>query len=336
MTANHEFTVRFWGVRGSHPMPGEGTTRYGGNTPCVEVRAGGRTILLDAGTGIIGLGRALARESARSGKAVEATLFFSHLHHDHTQGFPFFAPAYLPNARLNLFVPDIYDRDPQVVLTEVMAAPTFPVAFGQTAAEKRIYRLKQNQIVMFTESEVVVLPTVPAALPAGAVLVRAMRSYAHPQGVMVYRLDFGGKSVVYATDTEGYAGGDQRLVAFARETDLLIHDAQYNEDHYLGALAGAPVTQGYGHSTVAMACETARVAGAGQLALFHHDPGYDDAAITAIERAARQRFPNTLAARESQVIYLGDASTRPCAQKTLPLARGRQSDKPASTWAAAA
>ena len=90
--------VRFWGVRGSYPTPGETTVKYGGNTASVEVQAGERTILLDAGTGIIPLGRELARTK----RAGELLLLFSHLHHDHTQGFPFFVPAYLPSARLHI------------------------------------------------------------------------------------------------------------------------------------------------------------------------------------------------------------------------------------------
>src|SRR5512140_2687081 len=101
MNSQGEMTIRFWGVRGSYPVPGSKMARYGGNTACVEIRAGGRTIILDAGTGIIPLGRELAR-----GRAQEVVLLLSHLHHDHIQGLPFFVPAYLPNVKLNIFGPD--------------------------------------------------------------------------------------------------------------------------------------------------------------------------------------------------------------------------------------
>lgn len=97
-----ELRVKFWGVRGSYPTPGVGTVKYGGNTACMEIRAGERSIILDAGTGIIPLGRELARTK----RAHQVMLLFSHLHHDHTQGFPFFVPAYLPNANLHIFGPD--------------------------------------------------------------------------------------------------------------------------------------------------------------------------------------------------------------------------------------
>ena len=99
--------IKFWGVRGSHPTPGPGTVKYGGNTASVEVTTGDKTLILDAGTGIIPLGRDLARNAASLKRPLEATLLFSHLHHDHTQGFPFFAPAYIPNTKLNIFGPGI-------------------------------------------------------------------------------------------------------------------------------------------------------------------------------------------------------------------------------------
>ena len=328
-----DFNVKFWGVRGSHPVPGEATQRYGGNTPCVEVQAGEHTIIFDAGTGIIELGRDLAQRASQTGRPVKAALFFSHLHHDHTQGLPFFAPVYFPTARLDLVVPDMYEKDPQCVLSEVMSAPIFPVSFQQTGAEKHLHSLRQTQVVVLRDGEVSLHPTLPAALPENAVIIRAMRSYAHPQGVMIYRLEYQGRSLVYATDTECYAGGDQRLVNFARRADLLIHDAQYTEDHYIGALAGAPVTQGYGHSTAAMACGTARAAEVGQLVLFHHDPNYADKTIARIEHQARQVFANTVAAREGQIINLGERRAQPRMEDTLPLAKIRQRQTGAANWA---
>src|SRR5687767_4489667 len=106
---SHTMTIKFWGVRGSHPVPGSATVRYGGNTPCVEVRAGQHMIILDAGTGIIGLGKDLVRRSREQGGPIEATLLFSHMHHDHTQGFPFFTPAYIGPSRLHIFGPGIFE-----------------------------------------------------------------------------------------------------------------------------------------------------------------------------------------------------------------------------------
>jgi phosphoribosyl 1,2-cyclic phosphodiesterase len=333
MKKNNAFDIRFWGVRGSHPVPGETTTRYGGNTPCVEVCAGEHTIIFDAGTGIIGLGRAMALQAGQQKQPVRAALFFSHLHHDHTQGFPFFAPAYFANAQFDIFVPDMYARDPKTVLADVMSAPTFPVAFQRTGAEKRVHSLQQTQVVIINAEGVTILHASHAPLPEDGVIVRVLHSYAHPQGVMIYRVEYQGKAVVYATDTEGYVNGDQRLTAFARGADLLIHDAQYTENHYLGSLDGAPITQGFGHSTAAMACKVAQDADAGQLVLFHHDPNYADKTIAGIEREARHLFTNTVAAREGQVVSLGERQFQPTIEDTLPLAKLQKRKERISNWA---
>jgi len=333
MKKNNAFNIRFWGVRGSHPVPGETTTRYGGNTPCVEVQAGGHTIIFDAGTGIISLGRSMALRTDQKEDIIRVVLFFSHLHHDHTQGFPFFAPAYIADARLEIFVPDMYAWDAKSVLADVMSAPTFPVTFQQTGAEKNIHSLQQTQIVLLSDEGITLLHASHTPLPEDAVIVRAMRSYAHPQGVMIYRVEYQGKSVVYATDTEGYVNGDRRLIDFASGTDLLIHDAQYTENHYIGKYAGMSVTQGYGHSTAAMACKVAIEAKVGQLVLFHHDPNYVDKTIVGIEREARNLFANTVAAREGQMVNLGERESQPKVEDTLPLAKIQHRRERISNWA---
>jgi ribonuclease BN (tRNA processing enzyme) len=109
---------------------------------------------------------------------------------------------------------------------------------------------------------------------------------------------------VYATDTEGYVGTDKRLVAFARDADVLIHDAQYSDEHYWGGLTGFPSTQGYGHSTVSMACSVATAARAKALILFHHDPSYSDDMVTGLEAVAKEIFSATQAAYEGFEIFL--------------------------------
>jgi ribonuclease BN (tRNA processing enzyme) len=137
-----------------------------------------------------------------------------------------------------------------------------------------------------------------------AVVIRIHKSYAHPGGVYVYRITWHGKSVVYATDTEGYVGTDRKLVQFAKDADVLIHDAQYLEEHYWGQLVGFPATQGFGHSTVTMACEVARASEAGQLILFHHDPAYSDEVLAGMERKAKSFFSDSTMAYEGLEIVL--------------------------------
>lgn len=305
----HDLTITFWGARGSHPVPGASTVRFGGNTPCIEVRAGGYLIILDAGTGIIGLGRSLLRRSAEEQRPIEATLLFSHMHHDHTQGFPFFTPAYLGPTKLNILGPGIFERDLEETLQRSMLPPVFPVALQELASDKTIATIRESDVLLIGEavSGISLRNKFRDPLETDPDLVRitALHSYAHPGDVLIYRVEWRGRSMVYATDTEGYASTDRRLVAFAKGADLLIHDAQYTEEHYLGQRPGFPSTQGWGHSTAAMACDVAAAAGAGQLVLFHHEPNYEDAVIESIEAEAQARFPNTVAAYEGLTITLG-------------------------------
>ncbi len=296
---NDELKIKFWGVRGSYPTPGADTIRYGGNTSCVEVSAGGRTIILDAGTGIIPLGRELAGQK----RPLELLLLFSHLHHDHTQGFPFFIPAYIPNTRLHIFGPGGTPETVKHVLEHNQSAETFPLSLRDMAAAKQIESVRESQVIVWDEENVRVVGSASGLSPE-AVVIRIHRSYAHPGGVYVYRISWRGRSVVYATDTEGYVGMDRKLAAFARDADVLIHDAQYSEEHYRGMLAGFPSTQGYGHSTALMAAEVAASAETGELILFHHDPAYSDDWVAAQEAAAKKLFPDSCAAYEGLEIRL--------------------------------
>jgi phosphoribosyl 1,2-cyclic phosphodiesterase len=298
-----ELKVKFWGVRGSYPTPGVGTIKYGGNTACVEIRAGSRTIILDAGTGIIPLGRELARRAAIEKRGLELLLLFSHLHHDHTQGFPFFIPAYLPHARLHIFGPGGTPETLKQILEHNQSSETFPVSLRDMASAKNIRSVQESQVIVWDEEGLRMAASAPR-LSEEALVVRIHKSYAHPGSVFVYRVSWRGKSVVYATDTEGYIGTDRRLVAFARDADVLIHDAQYAEAHYAGQLAGFSSTQGFGHSTATMACEVAASAETGQLILFHHDPSYSDEMVAAQENTAKANFPDSCAAYEGLEINI--------------------------------
>lgn len=299
---NNLFTIKFWGVRGSYPTPGPQTMLYGGNTACVEVRAGEHTIILDAGTGIIPLGRELAARARRDNQPTRALILFSHLHHDHTQGFPFFGPAYNPAAHLHLYGPGASEEALEELLARNQTPPAFPVTLRDMNAAREIRAITEQDAVVLDENGIRLIRGGVPDSPE-AVVVRLMKSYAHPGGVYVYRIRWHGRSLVYATDTEGYVGADRRLLSFAKDADLLIHDAQYSEDHYRGLNGWAP-TQGFGHSTPQMACEAALAAGAKRLALFHHDPNYDDETVHDLEEQAQALFKGAFAAREGLELSL--------------------------------
>lgn len=296
---SNELKIKFWGVRGSYPTPGAEMVKYGGNTPSVEIQAGNRTIILDAGTGIIPLGRELSQTERTN----ELLLLFSHLHHDHTQGFPFFAPAYVPNMKLHIYGPNGTHETMKSVLERNQSSEMFPLRLHDMASSKDIQAVRESQVIVWDEDGVRVVESADG-LSDEAVLIQVHKSYAHPGGVFLYRIRWHGKSVVYATDTEGYVGTDKRLVRFAKDADVLIHDAQYSDEHYWGQLEGYPATQGYGHSTATMATEVAASTQTGQLVLFHHEPTYTDDVLAGMEQTAQSLFADSVMAYEGLEITL--------------------------------
>jgi phosphoribosyl 1,2-cyclic phosphodiesterase len=271
--------VRFWGVRGSIASPGPQTSLVGGNTPCVEVLAGDDRFILDAGTGIRKLGEKLASEGA-----LETTLLFSHLHWDHIQGLPFFAPVYDRRARIAIVGPRSAEMTLARALEHQMTAPVFPVRLDDLPAELSFRHVKHGE--SFVE---------------GGARITAARLH-HPGGVLAYRIDFAGASVVYATDTEHRAAPDPALVDLARDADVLVYDAMYTEAEYRGERG--PSRLGWGHSTWEAGARVAKEAGARELVLFHHDPTRTDPQVAEIEALARLEHARTVAAREGLVLEL--------------------------------
>ena len=299
------FTVKFRGVRGGYPMPGPTTVKFGGNTTCFEVRVAGHLIIVDAGTGIISLGQEMMAHHRARREPMRATILITHTHHDHTQGFPFFLPARHASGTLYIFGPKVLEEDLHDVLARAMAPPVFPLGLEELNSYRQIEHIRQGDLIVLTD------PASPPRLigprdnqekvPPNAVEVKMHYSYNHPGGVLIFRINHQGRSVVIATDTEGYVGGDRRLVRFAKGTDLLIHDAEYDEDEYANQ---GVIRQGWGHSTWRMATDVAIAAGVKQLALFHHSPGHDDAFLEAMERKAQAVFPATFLACESMTVEL--------------------------------
>jgi phosphoribosyl 1,2-cyclic phosphodiesterase len=283
--------ITFWGVRGSIATAGPEVARFGGNTTCIEVRAGADRIVFDAGTGLRALGDKLNEEASVLGRAPRATFFFTHLHWDHIQGFPFFAPAFRPDVELELYgpigAPD--ERSEalgiQDALERQMRPPSFPVPLAAMASKKVFRTVKAGDVHQI-----------------GGFTIRAL-ALDHPQGVLGYRVEAGGRSMCFATDTElGKGDTDDALIQLARGVDLLVCDAQYTEAEYAGK--NGPCRRGWGHSTYVAASKVAKAADAARLALFHHDPSHDDAMVEAMEADAQTIFPSAFAARERMTVEL--------------------------------
>ena len=270
--------LKFWGVRGSLPTPRTGHLAYGGNTACIEVQVpdSGGTLVIDAGTGLTGVGEALDRQNGGEPRSVH--FLMTHFHWDHIQGLPLFAPLYDARNRFR-FHAELPAAAIQETLEGQMSRPYFPVPFETLAAPREFVDMRGEEIRF------------------GGLRVRSFRIN-HPQGACGYRLEAGNVVAVHVSDHEH---GDARIDAGIRRqaegADLLIYDAQYTPEEYLAK-------RGWGHSTHAEATRLARECGVRQLVLFHHDPSHDDERMRAIVATARRDFENTDAAREGSTVTL--------------------------------
>ncbi len=285
-----EFKVKFRGVRGSYPIAKKEYLKYGGNTSCVEVNAGGHLIVLDAGTGLIDVGNELLEKYIASGTEtsnrtpIKAVVLLSHIHHDHIQGFTFFRPLHIPSTTINVYGNVNYNESLSDELAELLFGKSFPLDLGDIAGNLNIKDIAETDAIILRNGEPPIIKRVerPEDLDAGEddVVITCYRSYAHPQeGVIIYKIFYKGKTLVYATDKESYLGGDKKLANFARGCNLLIHDAQYTTEDYMNSFVPK---QGYGHSTFDMAIECQNQVNAEKLVFFHFDPGYDDEKLDSI------------------------------------------------------
>ena len=251
--------VRFWGVRGSIPVPGAETVRFGGNTACVSVECDGTVVVLDAGTGIKDLGASLAGGSDR------IVLLLSHPHWDHLLGMPFFAPLYETDRPID--VVEFEESGDRHSPLKMLDGVHFPLRWDRLPAK----------LCHATGDGLQVLADY-------GFKVRRLRLN-HPGGAFGFRISRGDASVVYMTDNEiDPPGGSETpfesLVAFCRNADVLCHDAQY--------LAGEHDDRwGWGHSALPRVCDLATEAAVGHLVLFHHDPDRSDAQLAEMEAEAR-------------------------------------------------
>ena len=285
------FTLRFWGVRGSMPCPGPDTFVYGGNTTCLEIRAGKRLVIIDSGTGIRPLGDQLLDRRYFSAP-VDADIFISHTHWDHIMGFPMFTPLYVPGTKLRIRGPVVTEEDTlEAIIGTQLSHKFWPVRQSELSA-----KIEYDQIRETT-------------LDLGDGLRVITKYMNHPILCLGYRFEYQGKSIVTAFDHEpfrnlfpadpadpGYdedtarEGEDaareenEKIDKFLSGTDLLVHDSQYTSQEFDKHL-------GWGHSTFEIAVENARRAGAKKLCLFHHDPNRTDRQFGELEDHYRNSVP---------------------------------------------
>lgn len=306
-----EFRVKFRGVRGSYPIANKNYLKYGGNTSCVEVNVGGHLIIIDAGTGLIELGNELMNDYIASGinlydrKNIEATLLISHIHQDHIQGFPFFKPSHIPTTNLTVLGSSNFKENLVDELSQLLFAKTFPLDLGDIAANLQFVNANETEFYVLNENGLSV-KRIDAGEQTysdnGNVIISCYKSYAHPKdGVMIYKISYNNKSMVYATDKESYIGGDKKLSMFARNCDLLIHDSQYTTEDYL---SNYMPKQGYGHSTFDMALDAKKQSNAKKLVFYHFDPEYADQKLNELALHYRDISDTNYVAYEGLEIVL--------------------------------
>jgi len=288
--------LKIYGVRGSHSPTRHFKTKYGVNTTCLRIDLGKHLIIFDAGTGIINLGQDLMAEASSGSEQNlwKLHLFFTHFHIDHLMGFPYFLMNYIPKSEIEFYYAKMVNYDLKDVIEELLNPALFPVTLSEMPSRKTFHQLGEGNVVFFFEDSFQVLPVSEAPSVENWIgKISCMRFYTHPKsGSYTYKVESNnGKSIVFATDVEGFVGNDQRIIKFAKDADILIHDAQYTFQEY-------SMFQGFGHSTYEMACNVAKEAGVKKLLLFHHDPKHEDALLDELEASAQKLFPEAYMATE--------------------------------------
>lgn len=264
------FWMKFWGVRGSIACPSPNHVGFGGNTSCLEVVAGDRHIILDAGTGVRNLGQSYLERDIR-----EADLLLTHTHWDHINGFPFFGPGFMPGRKFHIRAGHLGDSGGvRRVLAGQMHQPMFPVPIEALQAELEFTDFEAGDTFHLGDVRVVTVPL------------------RHPNGATGYRIEYADHAFAYVTDTEHIPGRpDENVLRLIADADLVVYDCTYTDDEF-------PARIGWGHSTWQEGIRLCRQADAKRLAIFHHDPTHDDTFMAQVEEEARTVWDGAFVARE--------------------------------------
>lgn len=280
-----ESKLVFYGVRGSYPVSDKKVIKYGGNTSCVLIESEDQYIILDAGTGIINIGKYLMELNPNPKKI---NLFLTHLHIDHILGLPFFEPVFDEEYEIDIYSDQTNATPLKKTIYALFNKPLSPISTKGIKAKLNFYILDTNNRKTLHINK--------------HISIDYIKEKSHPlTGVLLYRLSINGKSIVYSTDVESPQGYNPEILDFIKGADILIHDSMYFDEDYHSNLAPK---KGYGHSTVQMAVNNAINGSVKELFLFHYDPGYSDADVERMQQEARKKFKYTYLSEELKEINL--------------------------------
>jgi len=274
-------SVRFWGVRGSIPSPGPNTVIYGGNTACLEIRAGERLLIIDLGSGVHPFGEWLMENDLKKYGKIKADVFLTHTHWDHVMGFPMFTPVYVSGTELCITgSASIENSTLQSIIENQLSSQYWPVQADRLAA-----KIKYNQIKETT-------------LELGDDLFVASKYLNHPNLCLGYRITYKGKSIATVYDHEQYSSDaeNEKVRQFIKGADIVIHDAQYTQEEYASH-------KGWGHCSYDQVLKSTEGLGIGRIVLFHHEPSRKDKDLEQIEKShASKTNPKIIVAREEMTL----------------------------------
>ncbi len=292
--------VRIFGTRGSHCCSGQDYVKYGGLTSCVAVKTKKFWIIFDAGMGLVEAGKHIV---ADPDGVTDIFIFLSHLHNDHIEGINFFPPLYMGNFNIHI---SGFGESSEVLLERIsttFSPPYFPLALGELKSQLETTVIGEDEVIVFDDDEGswLLRNVFRDPFAKGHFSVSNWYHPSHPRdGVLLFKLNYQGKVVIYGTDLELYGGGrDRRVERLCQGAQVAILDAQYSDEKYFDP---GYVVQGYGHSFHSAVRGLAERVGIKHLRFFHHDPSATDAELDAVDAELKQSSPDWGVAYAGEII----------------------------------